>query len=430
MKSVAFLCLGILTSVQAATIAVIDSGVDFNHSLLRPHAWTNPQSANNLYEKVVHGWNFSENNSILFDQTQFNPFSPELKRFIDITVRNSKGLVSTSELEWAREKSKDKNFLQNVSRYGSYIHGTHVAGIASRESDNKIMAIKIMKTSVAQNTSSNEKSLLDPVSLSLTVLAQKNISEMKKVGQFVNKYRADVANASFGITINEANKVVDKLYQLIYRRYPTEKEKSRGSIHLLKESIRLGEDFVKQAPKTLFVFAAGNDGLSNDVIPVYPANLKKENTITVAATYEDLALASFSNYGVGVVDVAAPGVAIRSSVPGDDYIHLSGTSQAAPFVTNVAGKIKDTNPELNPGQIKQILIGTVDKKSFLKDKVTSGGIVNKQRAIFAAQMSKIVPVSEAIERSLVAVGPKGLEKNFMAVELDEVVPVEMPGLFE
>ncbi|MFQ6078637.1 MAG: S8 family serine peptidase, partial [Thermodesulfobacteriota bacterium] len=70
----------------------------------------------------------------------------------------------------------------------------------------------------------------------------------------------------------------------------------------------------------LFVAAAGNggdDGIGddNDQDPFYPASYDLPNIISVAATDHNDNLASFSNYGATSVDVAAPGVAILSSLP-------------------------------------------------------------------------------------------------------------------
>lgn len=65
----------------------------------------------------------------------------------------------------------------------------------------------------------------------------------------------------------------------------------------------------------LFVVAAGNAGDNNDQIPFYPASYNLPNIIAVAATDHNDNLASFSNFGVTSVDVAAPGVNVLSSVP-------------------------------------------------------------------------------------------------------------------
>ncbi|UPM56338.1 S8 family serine peptidase [Gottfriedia acidiceleris] len=66
---------------------------------------------------------------------------------------------------------------------------------------------------------------------------------------------------------------------------------------------------------SLFVAAAGNDGMDNDEEGAYPASYESSNILSVAAVDNKGNLASFSNYGAESVDVAAPGVDILSSVP-------------------------------------------------------------------------------------------------------------------
>lgn len=61
--------------------------------------------------------------------------------------------------------------------------------------------------------------------------------------------------------------------------------------------------------------AAGNDGANNDSIASYPANYAVSNIISVAATTQSNALASFSNYGASNVDIGAPGTNIYSATP-------------------------------------------------------------------------------------------------------------------
>ncbi|MEH7454792.1 S8 family serine peptidase [Gottfriedia acidiceleris] len=66
---------------------------------------------------------------------------------------------------------------------------------------------------------------------------------------------------------------------------------------------------------SLFVAAAGNDGMDNDEEGAYPASFNSANILSVAAVDNKGNLAPFSNYGAESVDVAAPGVDIISSVP-------------------------------------------------------------------------------------------------------------------
>ncbi len=65
----------------------------------------------------------------------------------------------------------------------------------------------------------------------------------------------------------------------------------------------------------VFCAAAGNDSANNDSITTYPASYRLPNMMVVAASDQKDALASFSNYGAGTVDLAAPGVSVLSTTP-------------------------------------------------------------------------------------------------------------------
>jgi subtilisin family serine protease len=70
-------------------------------------------------------------------------------------------------------------------------------------------------------------------------------------------------------------------------------------------------------PNTLYVVAAGNDGVNNDGgNPHVPCNLPNANIVCVAATTQTDGLASFSNTGMTSVDLGAPGTNILSTIPG------------------------------------------------------------------------------------------------------------------
>jgi len=92
----------------------------------------------------------------------------------------------------------------------------------------------------------------------------------------------------------------------------------------------------------LLVAAAGNTR-GGDV--TYPA--RYDSVIAVTATDPDDTQASFSSIGPEV-ELAAPGVDITSTVRGDGYGNLSGTSQAAPHVAGTAALIISSNlPDVN-----------------------------------------------------------------------------------
>jgi len=77
--------------------------------------------------------------------------------------------------------------------------------------------------------------------------------------------------------------------------------------------------------------------------------------VTVSAIDSASALASFSNYGEGVIDVAAPGRRILSTYMGQRWMLLSGTSMASPHVAGVLALLKGTHPNATPQQLVALL---------------------------------------------------------------------------
>lgn len=173
------------------------------------------------------------------------------------------------------------------------------------------------------------------------------------------------------------------------------------------------DDAVRYAEKhdVLLIHAAGNDGADNDSTPSYPNPfmLKKheraDNFVTVGASgpdNEDQHLAaSFSNYGKKEVDLFSPGVNIYSTVPGNGYATMSGTSMATPVVSGVAALVLEYYPELSAKQLRWVLDQSVTKLDTVQvirpggnETVSfstlciTGGIVNAYNALKLAATLK------------------------------------------
>ncbi|MFF1905626.1 S8 family serine peptidase [Kitasatospora sp. NPDC058218] len=103
-----------------------------------------------------------------------------------------------------------------------------------------------------------------------------------------------------------------------------------------------------------YTVAAGNDAV--DASEHSPARVP--TAITVGATDEDDARASFSNYGP-LVDLFAPGVNITSTQNWSDYggfgLDMSGTSMAAPHVAGAAALYLADHPAATPAQVATAL---------------------------------------------------------------------------
>ena len=221
-------------------------------------------------------------------------------------------------------------------------HGTHCAGIIGAEGDNglgiagvnwkvEIMPLKF----IGKGGFGSTKNAIEAINYAI---------ERKKAGVNVR-----VINASWGSTL--------------YSK-------------ALEDAIRAaGEQGI------LFVAAAGNNSSDNDRSPHYPSNYDLPNVISVAALDRSDQLASFSNYGVGTVDIAAPGKDILSTWLNDAFREASGTSMAAPQVAGVAALIVASDPKINVEDLKARLLQSVDKLDWLTDKVKTGGRLNAGKAL-------------------------------------------------
>lgn len=233
------------------------------------------------------------------------------------------------------------NFINNTPNYmDDDDHGTHVAGIVVG------VGLNIFATPIAQSrVKVMALKFLDANGSGTTSNAIKAIYYAANMG-------AKVINNSWGGTAYSRS-----LHEAMTYAY------SRGLI---------------------VVSAAGNAGSNNDSKPMYPANYDVPSNIAVAATDDYDQKASFSNYGNSVA-IAAPGYAVWSSIPGNRYDFLSGTSMAAPFVSGLAAHAAREAPQLSGYQLKSILVAQVNTFSSLASKVASSGRVNVLKTINSAK---------------------------------------------
>jgi subtilisin family serine protease len=144
----------------------------------------------------------------------------------------------------------------------------------------------------------------------------------------------------------------------------------------------------------LLVHAAGNASENLDTKDHFPNPVYADKSDTAKAWIEVGAsdakgkAANFSNYGKKDVDIFAPGVAIYSTLPFNQFRSWDGTSMAAPVVAGLACLIREYYPTLTAIQVKDIILRSAQKSSLLADKCVSGGVANAYNALKLAASYK------------------------------------------
>ncbi len=154
-----------------------------------------------------------------------------------------------------------------------------------------------------------------------------------------------------------------------------------------------------QAAGIAMVFAAGNEGSSPYTLR-RPGDRATDEYHTMAVAAVDAYdpnwnIAYFSSRGPSNCtpdgstaikpDIAAPGVSVRSSVPGGSYWNSDGTSMASPHVAGVIALMREANPNLTPEEMMQIIYDTAyDLGSNGKDNTYGYGMIDAYAAVLMA----------------------------------------------
>ncbi|MFF2849148.1 S8 family serine peptidase [Streptomyces sp. NPDC058001] len=140
-----------------------------------------------------------------------------------------------------------------------------------------------------------------------------------------------------------------------------------------------GNENYDLASKSITDPVSPNDGTPSDRV-IDPSKCldiptQLPGVVTTAATGAKGIKSSFSNYGKGVIDIAAPGGdstayqtpappatsgLILGPLPGNRWGYMAGTSMASPHVAGVAALIKSTHPNASAAQVKALLYKGAD----------------------------------------------------------------------
>lgn len=327
-------------------VAIWDSGVDtalFGDRVVRDASGSPAMIAFDRYSDPATGELF--------------PIPAELRDRLPRMKSRLKGFSDLQANVDSAEASEVKQFLSNLrpdqyrsaieelSAAGNYIHGTHVAGIAAAGNP----YVRLVNARIEFGYT------LQPDPCPSLELAHKDARNLQAYVGFFRRHGVRVVNMSFGGSVGD---VEGQLEQCAIGKSPDERRT------IARDWFDIGKDaFVRamsSAPEILFVAAAGNENADSTFAEAVPADIALPNVITVGAVDKAGDEASFTSYGKTVV-VHANGYLVDSVIPGGERIPESGTSMAAPQVTNLAAKLLAVNPGLSPPQVIAIIRDTAER---------------------------------------------------------------------
>gem|GEM_PF-2224257 len=264
------------------------------------------------------------------------------------------------------------------------IHGTHVAGIAARGTPRiqaALMAVPL-ETAAEVTGAATHTAVRPPPEKQPLVLALDHAA----------KNGAQVINVSI-------------------------------EAYVTPEEVAAFKKVMDKHPNTLFVFGAGNDqyqlGSATEGDKSLAEQLRCPNMVVVGASYPDGGRWGKSNYGKDFVQLAARGHYISSADgDGDGFRIESGTSMAAPNITNLAAKCRMLHPALSPAQLVTLMSITSDENHSWKDAVASGGTVNNDRAMTAAATLALLASGKQLEAALDTLGVSATERPRIKTAVD------------
>ncbi len=350
-------------AASPVVVAVWDSGVDAAIFAAKGQLWRNPgeipdngiDDDRNGFVDDVHGVAYdlhsNKETSLLYPIGELGADRARLQR-------QSKGLgdiTSSVDSEEAAELRKYlaalpqdqvKGFLESLSLYGNYAHGTHVAGIALES--NPFARLLVARMTYGHTQIPEEPTI---------PLARAEAKMMRDVAGYFRDHGVRVVNMSWGGSLRS----VEEALEAHDAGGSPEQRKA-----LAREIFAIGDEALREAisgsPEILFITSAGNSDNDVKFDEFYPSGYDYPNLLSVGAV--DSAGDETSFTSLGKVDIYANGFEVESFVPGGDRIRFNGTSMSSPQVSNLAAKLLAMDPALSVAELRDLILEGADEKTL------------------------------------------------------------------
>ena len=349
------------SGLSPVLVAVWDSGIDFGIAALGGQAWVNGQEipgndldddGNGLVDDV-NGIGFTLHGDytpqLLFpiravgaDPAAYQQYS---KGFSDLQASvDSPEATELKQKLSSLPKDEYKPFVEGLSAYSVYAHGTHVAGIA--------VAGNPAARPMAARITFDHRIIGDRPTIAQAY--KDSYAAVRTIDYFVEQ-GVRVVNMSWG---GDLAGIETALEQTGAPGTPEERRALARRIYDIGYKALL--EAMRDASGVLFVIAAGNDDNNVNFDEVYPSSIKLPNVMVAGAVDQAGDETSFTSFGNS--EVFANGFEVDSYVPGGARLKFSGTSMAAPNVTNLAAKLWAVYPDLAVAEVKQLIVDGADQK--------------------------------------------------------------------
>lgn len=292
---------------------------------------------------------------------------------VDLTHQDLKNNIWVNKGEIAGNGIDDdgNGYVDDLSGWNAYDdngdvteddHGTHVSGTVGAVGNNSIgiaginWNVKIMAVNGATS------------STAIVLKAYGYVLKQKKLWiQSGGKKGANVVatNSSFGVDYGNCNSKEFAAWNDIYNEM--------GKVGILH------------------AIATANLDIDVDVKGDVPTGCDSPYIISVTNTLRDGSRSNVAAHGLKTIDIGAPGTGIYSTIPGNSYTTMSGTSMASPHVAGAVAYMHSAssshfssiylqNPADGALALKKMMLDSVSPAPSLKGQTVSGGILNLNKA--------------------------------------------------